>query len=88
MKTCSAIVNALVNEEMALHVKVCAEEGIDEVQLFNAVEQNATLAYTRYVLDAGLSGDFLDLMAALAPCAFGYGEIGTSLGKSGIKNNM
>lgn len=38
------------------------------------------LAYTRYVMDAGLSGDFLDLMAALAPCVFGHGEIGARLG--------
>ena len=30
-------------------------------------------------LDAGHSGDFLDLMAALAPCVLGYGEIGARL---------
>ena len=36
-------------------------------------------AYTRYVLEAGFSGDFLDLMAALAPCVIGYGEIGARL---------
>ena len=30
-------------------------------------------------MDAGHSGDFLDLMAALAPCVLGYGEIGTRL---------
>lgn len=34
---------------------------------------------TRYVLDAGLSGDFLDLLAALMPCVLGYGEIGSRL---------
>jgi hypothetical protein len=37
------------------------------------------MAYTRYVLDAGHSGDFLDLMAALAPCVLEYGEIGARL---------
>jgi thiaminase/transcriptional activator TenA len=47
--------------------------------LFSAEEHPANLAYTRYVLDAGHSGDFLDLMAALAPCVFGYGEIGAKL---------
>ena len=40
------------------------------------------MAYTRFVMDAGLSGDFLDLMAALAPCVFGYGEIGLALKKA------
>ena len=43
---------------------------------------NKNLAYTRFVLDTGYSGDFLDLMAALAPCVFGYGEIGLRLGAS------
>ena len=79
MKTCAGIIDALVNHEMALHVKTCAAEGIDEAALFAATEEVENLAYTRYVLDAGLQGDFLDLMAALAPCCFGYGEIGVRL---------
>jgi thiaminase/transcriptional activator TenA len=44
------------------------------------------LAYTRFVIDAGLSGDFIDLMAALAPCIFGYAEIGLTLAKSATTN--
>lgn len=79
MKTCAATVDALVNHEMALHVRTCAEAGISEDQLFAAEESTANLAYTRYVLDAGVQGDFLDLMAALAPCVMGYGEIGLRL---------
>ncbi|MEM7213328.1 MAG: thiaminase II [Pseudomonadota bacterium] len=83
MKTCAATVDGLVNHEMQLHVQTCAEAGIDEATLFNAVEEQNNLAYTRYVLDAGFSGDFLDLMAALAPCVMGYGEIGTRLAREG-----
>ena len=79
MKVCASTVDALVNHEMALHVKTCAAAGIDEGTLFNATEEFENLAYTRYVMDAGLQGDFLDLMAALAPCCFGYGEIGARL---------
>lgn len=82
MKTASATVDALVNHEMQLHVQTCAAEGISEAELFNAVEETENLSYTRYVLDAGFSGDFLDLMAALGPCVWGYGEIGSRLGKS------
>jgi thiaminase/transcriptional activator TenA len=82
MKVCAATVDALVNHEMALHVKTCAAEGIDEGTLFSATEEFENLAYTRYVMDAGLQGDFLDLMAALAPCCFGYGEIGIKLAQS------
>ncbi|MEM7507975.1 MAG: thiaminase II [Pseudomonadota bacterium] len=79
MTACAGTVDALVNHEMRLHVEICAREGISEPQLFGAEEQAQNLAYTRYVMDAGLSGDFLDLMAALAPCVFGYGEIGAQL---------
>ena len=79
MKICAGTVDALVNHEMSLHVKTCAAEGIDEAALFAATEAVENLAYTRYVMDAGLQGDFLDLMAALAPCVMGYGEIGLCL---------
>jgi thiaminase/transcriptional activator TenA len=37
------------------------------------------LAYTRYVLDAGMRGDLLTLRVALAPCVIGYAEIATRL---------
>lgn len=79
MAVCAEVVNALAHDEMRLHVGVCAREGISEAELFAATEEDANLAYTRYVIDAGVSGDFLDLMAALAPCVFGYAEIGTRL---------
>ncbi|MGB5864887.1 MAG: thiaminase II [Sulfitobacter sp.] len=87
MKICAATVDALVNHEMALHVATCAAAGIDEATLFNATEEFESLAYTRYVMDAGLQGDFLDLMAALAPCCFGYGEIGTRLAATTSEDN-
>lgn len=80
MRACAATVDALVNHELSLHVKTCAEAGLSEDDLYSAEEHPANLAYTRYVLDAGHSGNFLDLLAALAPCVMGYGEIGARLG--------
>lgn len=82
MRLAAETVNGLINEEIALHIKICAEAGIDEATLFATQEQQANLAYTRYVLDAGHSGDLLDLLAALAPCVMGYGEIGATLAKT------
>ncbi|GAA6210013.1 thiaminase II [Cognatishimia sp. WU-CL00825] len=79
MRLCAGTVNALINDEIALHVKTCAAAGISEAALFAAEERPENLAYTRYVLDAGHSGDLLDLLAALAPCVMGYGEIGARL---------
>jgi thiaminase (transcriptional activator TenA) len=79
MRACAATVHALLDDEMRLHVETCTAAGLSEADLFAAEELPANLAYTRYVMDAGHSGDFLDLMAALAPCVLGYGEIGARL---------
>ncbi|MEO0330002.1 MAG: thiaminase II [Pseudomonadota bacterium] len=72
-------VSALISEEIKLHVGICKEAGISEQELFETQEAPANLAYTRYVLEAGYSGDYLDLLAALTPCVMGYGEIGSRL---------
>lgn len=81
MRFCAQTVNALIVDETRLHVRLCAAAGIEEAALFAAEEARENLAYTRYVLDAGHSGDFVDLLAALAPCVLGYGEIGARLGR-------
>ncbi|WP_322893250.1 MULTISPECIES: TenA family protein [unclassified Yoonia] len=83
MQTAAAIMQALVRDEMPLHLRICAKEGINAAALAATQEAPANLAYTRYVLEAGYSGDFLDLMAALAPCVLGYGEIGARLAGHG-----
>lgn len=77
MRACSAIVDT----EMALHVKFCAGWGISEAEMAAAAEATATMAYTRYVLERGLAGDLLDLHMALAPCVLGYAEIGLTLAR-------
>ncbi|WP_134680845.1 thiaminase II [Paracoccus ravus] len=79
MRACAATVHALLDHEMSLHVQTCAAAGIDVEAMTRTPEAMTNIAYTRYVMDAGLSGDFLDLLAALMPCVLGYGEIGTRL---------
>ena len=83
IQAAAATVQALAHYEMPLHVQICADAGIDKTTLEITEEAPANLAYTRYVLESGYSGDFLDLMAALAPCVLGYGEIGARLKGSG-----
>ena len=72
-------VAAIVDTETSLHVTYCAGWGLDEDALASAPEATATMAYTRYVLEKGSSGDVLDLYVALAPCIVGYAEIGAAL---------
>jgi len=87
MRHAATTVDALVNQEMQLHVTTCAGYGLSEAQLAQAQEAAANIAYTRYVLDAGYAGDLLDLLAALAPCVFGYGEIGARLKPLSVPGN-
>ena len=76
MRHAVATVNALIGHEMQLHVEYCAGWGLDEDIMAALPEAAANIAYTRYVLDRGHSGDLLDLLVALAPCVIGYAEIG------------
>ncbi|MGX9519533.1 thiaminase II [Vibrio sp. CyArs1] len=75
-------VEALLNSEIGHHVTYCQQWGITEADMEAEVEDFGTVAYTRYVLDAGMTGELVDLYAALAPCAIGYAVIGDNLLKS------
>ncbi|MGF1749838.1 thiaminase II [Vibrio cionasavignyae] len=67
---------ALLNSEIAHHVTYCNQWGVTESDMEAEQEDFGTVAYTRYVLDAGMTGELVDLYAALAPCSIGYAVIG------------
>ena len=71
--------DAMINGEMSLHVAFCGRWGMTEAAMAALPEADATMAYTRFVLERGLAGDLLDLHVALAPCIVGYAEIGRTL---------
>lgn len=79
LRAASAGLMALIDQEMPLHVELCATWGLSSDDLDAAEETETTLAYTRYVLERGLAGTLLDLQVALAPCIVGYAEIGQRL---------
>jgi len=70
---------AIMDVEMELHLRMCDRWGLAAVDLEQVPEKTQTIAYTRFVLEAGNAGDLLDLYVALAPCMIGYGEIGARL---------
>ena len=71
--------SAMLDVEMNLHVKLCASWGLSPRDLEQAPSASEMLAYTRYVLEAGMRGDLLTLRVALAPCVIGYAEIAARL---------
>jgi thiaminase/transcriptional activator TenA len=76
---------AAILDEMDLHVRLCGRWGLSPEDIEAAPEHQATVAYTRFVLDCGAAGDLLDLHVALAPCVIGYAEIGRNLTPHGIE---
>lgn len=79
MREAAAGLSAILDVEMNLHVKLCAGWGLSASDLEQTSPAVEMLAYTRYVLDAGMRGDLLALRVALAPCVIGYAEIATRL---------
>lgn len=79
MRESAAGISAILDVEMDLHVKLCAGWGLSSGDLERAPPASEMLAYTRYVLDAGMRGDLLALKVALAPCVIGYAEIAARL---------
>src|ERR1700737_4122829 len=79
MREAAAGLSAILDIEMNLHVKLCAGWGLPASDLEPTPPAAEMLAYTRYVLDAGMRGDLLALKVALAPCVIGYAEIALRL---------
>lgn len=79
MRAAKAGLSAILDVEMDLHVRLCSRWGLSPKSLEESAEEQATVAYTRFVLDCGAAGDLLDLHIALAPCVIGYAEIGRAL---------
>ena len=79
MRESAAGLTAILDVEMDLHVKLCAGWGLSSGDLEHARPAVEMLAYTRYVLDAGMRGDLLALKVALSPCVIGYADIAARL---------
>ncbi len=74
---------AAILGETSLHLRLCADWGLPPDAVASTRQARATVAYTRFVQEAGLRGDMLDLVVALSPCVVGYAEIGSALAAKG-----
>lgn len=88
MRVGQAGINAMLDLEIGMYLGFCRDWGLNIQDVESATESPVTIAYSRYLLDAAMSGSLAELYAAIAPCLMGYGEIGQHLKTKGfIKNN-
>jgi len=84
MRVGQAGINAMLDMEIAMYLDFCRQWNIPLEQVENAPESAVTIAYSRYILDAAMSGSLAELYAAIAPCLRGYGEIGKRIKDEGF----
>ncbi|MFT5429119.1 MAG: thiaminase/transcriptional activator TenA [Psychrobacter glaciei] len=84
MRVGQAGINAMLDMEIGMYLDFCHQWGIALETVENAPESTVTIAYSRYILDAALSGSLAELYAAIAPCLMGYGEIGKCIKAEGF----
>ena len=70
---------AVFDGELELHRRLLTGWGLSADEIEALPESSANIAYTRYLLDIGASGDLLDLHVALSICVVGYAEVGVLL---------
>ena len=84
MRRYAALASSVLETEMALHREFAARWGVDDLELTPAAP--ATSAYCDFLLRTAALGDFGALAAAVAPCMWGYAEIGQALAASGTSD--
>ena len=84
MARLAKVLEITLNLEMGLHRKVCADFGLSSEDLEATQPAPVTLGYSSWMLRIAHQGDAGDIMAALLPCAWGYGEIGQRLAAQGL----
>ena len=84
MRVGQAGINAMLDMEIGMYLDFCRQWSIPLEQVENASESAVTIAYSRYILDAAMTGSLAELYAAIAPCLMGYGEIGKRIKEQGF----
>jgi thiaminase/transcriptional activator TenA len=79
MRRFAVLAQSVLETEMALHREFAASWGISAEELERERPAPATAAYCDFLLRTAALGDFAELTAALAPCMWGYAEVGAAL---------
>ena len=87
MKFCQNSINGILEDESATHIWYLKNFGekIEELEDYKIKEANEN--YTSYMKSIALTGDLLDTMVSVLPCAWSYYYIGKKL-KETYKENL
>ncbi|PZC48885.1 MAG: thiaminase (transcriptional activator TenA) [Chloroflexi bacterium] len=77
------LLHETLNTEMELHRSYCREFGISREELESTAPAPTTHAYTRHLLTVAYEEGFASIAASMAPCQWGYAEIGLRLAERG-----
>ncbi len=77
------LLDATLNQEMALHRAFAAECGIGADTLTATQAAPTTQAYTNHLVRVAALGDLVAIVSAVLPCQWGYSEIGQALARQG-----
>lgn len=83
MTRMSELLHATLVTEMDLHRGYAAEFGISRAALEAERMAPTTQGYTDFLIRAATTGDYLELVAALLPCMWGFSEVGERLASRG-----
>ncbi|MGH3451080.1 MAG: thiaminase II [Haloechinothrix sp.] len=87
MSRFAGLLQETLHEEMDLHRSYCADLGIPEADLETEQMAPTTRGYTDFMLRTATVGDFVELLAALLPCMWGFNEIGLVLNAAGAPDD-
>ena len=69
------LAHATFHEELSLHRAYAAEFGLAEADLDAAEKSPVCAAYTDFLLRTAATAEFVEVLAALLPCMWGYYEL-------------
>ena len=78
------LAHATFHQELSLHRAYAAEFGLAEVDLDGAEKSAVCAAYTDFLLRTAATAEFVEVLAALLPCMWGYAELGRALAAKGL----
>jgi thiaminase/transcriptional activator TenA len=87
MTAMAKMVHAILRMEMDLHRSYVEGFGITTEDMERETKAPTCQGYTDFLLRTATTGDFVELLAALLPCMWGYAEVGQRLAEQGLPDD-